>query len=50
MDMDIQAGMKGYLLAEKYNIPIIVMEPIKGGSLANLPEDIENKFKAYNLI
>lgn len=48
MDMDIQAGMKGYLLAEKYNIPIIVMEPIKGGSLANLPEDIENKFKAYN--
>ena len=40
--------MKGYLLAEKYNIPIIVMEPIKGGSLANLPEDIENKFKAYN--
>ena len=25
MDMNIQAGMKGYLLAEKYNIPVIVM-------------------------
>ncbi|MFQ8704651.1 MAG: aldo/keto reductase [Thomasclavelia sp.] len=48
MDMDIQAGMKGYLLAEKYNIPLIVMEPIKGGALASLPGDITDKFKKYN--
>lgn len=48
MDMNIQAGMKGYLLAEKYNIPVIVMEPIKGGALASLPEDIIAKFKSYN--
>lgn len=48
MDMDIQAGMKGYLLAEKYNIPLIVMEPIKGGALAALPNDVANKFKNYN--
>ena len=40
MDMDIQAGMQGYLLTEKYNIPLIVMEPIKGGALALLPDDI----------
>ena len=48
LDMDIQAGMKGYLLTEKYNIPLIVMEPIKGGALANLPEDITEKFKNYD--
>lgn len=48
MDMDIQAGMKGYLLAEKYNIPLIVMEPVKGGMLASLPKDIAEKFENYN--
>ena len=48
MDTDIQAGDKGYELATSKNIPIIVMEPIKGGSLANLPEDITNIFKEYN--
>lgn len=48
MDMDIQAGMNGYELAEKLNIPVIVMEPIKGGSLANLPEDVTEMLRAYN--
>lgn len=48
MDMDIQAGMKGYELAEKLNIPIIVMEPIKGGSLANLPKDVTEMFAKNN--
>ena len=48
MDMDIQAGMKGYQLAEKMQVPIVVMEPIKGGSLANLPKDIAQKFLDYN--
>ncbi|WP_249029995.1 aldo/keto reductase [Tannockella kyphosi] len=44
MDMDVQAGMKGYELAEKRGIPVVVMEPIKGGSLAELPEDITEMF------
>ncbi len=48
MDMDIQAGMKGYQLAEKRGVPIVVMEPIKGGSLANLPQDIAQKFLDYD--
>lgn len=48
MDMDIQAGMKGYELAEKLKVPIVVMEPIKGGSLANLPEDVTQMFTEYN--
>ena len=33
------------ILAER-NIPIIVMEPIRGGMLANMPPEIESKFKA----
>ncbi len=48
MDIDEQAGMKGYLLAEKLGIPVIVMEPIKGSSLANFPEDIASVFNKIN--
>ena len=40
MDTDEQAGMKGYKLATSLGIPVIVMEPVKGGSLARLPDDI----------
>ena len=45
MDTDIQAGMKGYALAEARGIPVIVMEPVKGGSLATLSEDICEVFR-----
>lgn len=45
MDTDEQAGMKGYKLAESKNIPTVVMEPIKGGLLANLPEEVVEPFK-----
>lgn len=30
---------------EKLGIPLVIMEPIKGGSLANLPEDITKMFR-----
>lgn len=46
MDQEIQAGMRGYALAEKLGVPIIVMEPVKGGSLATISDDITAKFKA----
>lgn len=46
MDTDEQAGMRGYALCEQLNMPVVVMEPIKGGSLASLPEDIEGALKA----
>ena len=39
MDKDTQATLKGVELAEKLGIPIVVMEPVKGGSLANLPSE-----------
>ncbi len=45
MDIDIQAGLKGYRLAEKRNVPMIIMEPVKGGNLAVLPDEIEKMFK-----
>ena len=41
----IQSGSLYEILHER-NIPIIVMEPVKGGTLANLDPDIEAKFKA----
>lgn len=45
MDTEDQAGMKGYELAASKNIPVVVMEPIKGGSLAAFADDITTKFK-----
>lgn len=46
MDRDTQATVKGVELAQKLGIPIVVMEPVKGGSLANLPMDgIDEMFK-----
>lgn len=44
MDIDEQAGDKGYALAKKLGIPIIVMEPIKGGNLASFPQEITSLF------
>lgn len=40
MDVEEQAGRKGYELAESLGIPVIIMEPVKGGSLAGLPASV----------
>lgn len=46
MDRDTQATLKGVELARKLGIPMVVMEPVKGGSLAKLPaEGIDELFK-----
>lgn len=45
VDTVIQQGMKGYDLAEKLGIPIIIMEPVKGGALAKLPAAMEEIFR-----
>lgn len=37
---------KCYEVAKKHHKPVIVMEPVKGGSLANVPAEAENLFKA----
>ena len=36
---------KNYEICEKYDKDVIVMEPIKGGTLFNLPNDIKEKFE-----
>ena len=47
MDMEEQAGMKGLKLAESLGVPVIVMEPLKGGMLSNPSEDIEALWNTY---
>jgi uncharacterized protein len=44
MDTEEQAGERGRALAERRGIPLIVMEPVKGGSLTNLPADVVRPF------
>ena len=41
LDINLQAGMKGYNLAKEMNIPIVIMEPVKGGRLANPPSEVK---------
>lgn len=43
----IQSG-KCYEIAVKHNKPVIVMEPVKGGTLASVPEEVEQLFKDYH--
>ena len=44
MDTEDQAGMKGYKLAEEKGVPLTIMEPVKGGSLAKLSDNIMDIF------
>ena len=37
-----------YEVAGKHNLPVIVMEPVKGGSLAKVPAKAEKLFKDYH--
>lgn len=46
MDTETQAGLKGYELAERLGVPLVIMEPVKGGSLTTFADDIADMFKA----
>lgn len=48
MDAEEQAGLKGCELATSKNIPLVIMEPVKGGSLAAFADDIMSKFHAMD--
>ena len=37
-----------YEVATKHPKPVIVMEPVKGGTLAKVPDEVENLFKSYD--
>ncbi len=44
-DENEQAGTRGYELAASRGVPVIVMEPIKGGQLANLAPEVSEPFR-----
>lgn len=46
LDYDFQDAKAKVELLNKLNIPIWVMEPLRGGKLAKLPEEQESKLKA----
>lgn len=48
MDRDIQAGLRGVELAKSKGIPVIVMEPVKGGYLANPPAEVRAVFDSLH--
>ncbi len=48
VDEHTQAGLKGLKHAEEKGIPVIIMEPLRGGKLVNLlPEKAKEEIKAY---
>lgn len=50
LDWDSESiqSRKCYEVARKHNKPVIVMEPVKGGMLAKVPEKAEQLFKEYH--
>ncbi|MFV0424649.1 MAG: aldo/keto reductase [Bacilli bacterium] len=48
MDIDHQQGIEGYEILKSRDIPVFVMEPVKGGNLANFNEEINNVFLDYS--
>ncbi len=48
MDIEHQQGMAGYELLKTMNIPVFVMEPVKGGNLASFNSSINQMFTNYN--
>ena len=47
LDVNYQAGLKGYELAKEMGIPVVIMEPVKGGRLANPPEEVRDLLKDF---
>ena len=48
MDAEEQAGLRGYKLAEEKGVPLVIMEPVKGGSLAAFANDITSRFRGLD--
>lgn len=46
LDWSLQRGKEKYDLLAKYNIPVWVMEPVRGGKLAALDADSEQRLRA----
>jgi predicted aldo/keto reductase-like oxidoreductase len=48
MDIEHQQGIEGYNILTEKGIPVIVMEPVKGGSLAKFNPVVEKEFLDQN--
>lgn len=48
MDTEHQAGLRGLALARSRGVPVVVMEPVKGGLLAQLPEEVAQPFRTLD--
>ncbi len=48
LDTEEQAGRAGYELATELGVPLVIMEPIKGGSLVNLGDDLAKRLTALD--
>jgi len=49
LDENNQATKSGLLVAASLGIPVIVMEPLRGGKLVtHLPEKVKKTFEGYN--
>ena len=48
MDVNHQQGIEGYHILTEKGIPVIVMEPVKGGGLVKFNRTIEKIFTDYN--
>ena len=47
-ESDVIQSRKCYEVAKKYGKKILIMEPIKGGTLANVSDEVEKMYKDYN--
>lgn len=48
LDLEHQQGIKGYKLLETKGIPAIIMEPLRGGALARLSPEHEERLKSLD--
>ena len=48
LDWDMQNAKEKYEILTERNIPVWVMEPVRGGKLAVLPAELENRLKDKN--
>ena len=47
MDIENQAGTKGLKLAGSMNIPVVIMEGLLGGKLANAPDNVQALYDQF---